>query len=78
MKLFFVVYEDGKVCISILHEPGEDRYNELVSQIVFDLEIVASLNYNRFCLLSSGNSRRTLETNFGSRINHHIGYIYAL
>lgn len=22
------VYEDGKVCISILHPPGEDRYNE--------------------------------------------------
>jgi ubiquitin-conjugating enzyme E2 G1 len=22
------VYEDGKVCISILHPPGEDRFNE--------------------------------------------------
>lgn len=22
------VYEDGRVCISILHPPGEDRYNE--------------------------------------------------
>ena len=26
------VYEDGKVCISILHPPGEDRFNELVSK----------------------------------------------
>jgi ubiquitin-protein ligase len=24
------VYEDGKVCISILHPPGEDRFNEQV------------------------------------------------
>ena len=23
-----VVYEDGKVCISILHSPGVDQYNE--------------------------------------------------
>lgn len=22
------MYEDGRVCISILHPPGEDRYNE--------------------------------------------------
>jgi ubiquitin-conjugating enzyme E2 G1 len=22
------VYDDGKVCISILHPPGEDRFNE--------------------------------------------------
>lgn len=26
-----LVYENGKVCISILHPPGEDRFNELVS-----------------------------------------------
>lgn len=25
------VYNDGKVCISILHPPGEDRFNEHVS-----------------------------------------------
>jgi len=25
------VYEDGTVCISILHPPGEDRFNELES-----------------------------------------------
>mmetsp|Transcript_29096 Transcript_29096/g.49103 ORF Transcript_29096/g.49103 Transcript_29096/m.49103 type:complete len:117 (+) Transcript_29096:302-652(+) len=24
----FLVYEDGKVCISILHPPGEDAFNE--------------------------------------------------
>lgn len=23
------VYEDGKVCISILHKPGTDRFNEM-------------------------------------------------
>ena len=27
----FSVYPDGKVCISILHPPGEDRFNELES-----------------------------------------------
>lgn len=27
------VYEDGKVCISILHPPGEDRFNERVSSL---------------------------------------------
>ena len=26
------VYEDGKVCISILHPPGEDRFNQQVSR----------------------------------------------
>lgn len=25
-----VVFEDGKVCISILHPPGEDAFNEAV------------------------------------------------
>jgi ubiquitin-conjugating enzyme E2 G1 len=25
----FTVYEDGKVCISILHPPGTDVFNEL-------------------------------------------------
>lgn len=32
------MYEDGKVCISILHPPGEDRFNEhvrLPSYIVY-------------------------------------------
>lgn len=23
------MYDDGRVCISILHSPGEDRFNEL-------------------------------------------------
>jgi ubiquitin-protein ligase len=27
----FSVYPDGKVCISILHPPGEDVHNELVT-----------------------------------------------
>jgi hypothetical protein len=27
-----LVYEDGKVCISILHPPGEDAFNEFVSE----------------------------------------------
>lgn len=26
--VFFSVYADGKVCISILHAPGEDVYNQ--------------------------------------------------
>lgn len=26
--LWTAVYPDGKVCISILHAPGEDRFNE--------------------------------------------------
>ena len=34
-----IVYEDGKVCISILHPPGEDKYNEQVS--LFTLVILA-------------------------------------
>jgi len=27
----FLVYEDGRVCISILHPPGEDEFNEMES-----------------------------------------------
>ena len=31
-KAFFTsVYPDGKVCISILHPPGEDKFNEFES-----------------------------------------------
>ena len=26
-SLFFIVYPDGKVCISILHPPGTDQFN---------------------------------------------------
>lgn len=30
--LFFIlVYDDGRVCISILHPPGVDTYNDKVS-----------------------------------------------
>lgn len=29
------MYENGKVCISILHPPGEDAFNELVSSILY-------------------------------------------
>lgn len=28
--LFHAVYEDGRVCISILHPPGEDQFNQQV------------------------------------------------
>lgn len=35
LRLCFAVYEDGKVCISILHPPGEDRFNEHVSVVLF-------------------------------------------
>lgn len=31
--LISVVYEDGKVCISILHPPGEDQFNQQESAI---------------------------------------------
>ena len=27
------VYPDGKVCISILHPPGEDKFNEMVRTV---------------------------------------------
>ena len=27
------IYEDGRVCISILHPPGHDRFNELVRSL---------------------------------------------
>lgn len=31
--IFTLVYENGKVCISILHPPGEDRFNEQESAV---------------------------------------------
>ena len=34
LMTWFEVYEDGKVCISILHPPGEDEFNEFVSYTV--------------------------------------------
>jgi hypothetical protein len=37
------VYPDGKVCISILHPPGEDQFNELVEQ---DLLLPSSSSLN--------------------------------
>ena len=28
------VFDDGRVCISILHPPGTDKFNELVSHLM--------------------------------------------
>lgn len=71
----YIVYENGKVCISILHPPGEDRFNELVC---FLWLVALSLSFIMRCSFISGICGRALETNTERGINHYIGYIDAL
>lgn len=33
-RIIRAVFDDGRVCISILHPPGTDKFNELVSNLL--------------------------------------------
>ncbi len=53
----FVVYLDGTVCISILHEPGEDQYGyEKANERWLPVHTVETIMLSVISMLSSPNS----------------------
>lgn len=53
---FFVVHKDGEVCISILHEPGEDKFGyERASERWLPIHTVESILMSVISMISDPN-----------------------
>ena len=54
--LFFLVHKDGEVCISILHEPGEDKFGyERASERWLPIHTVESILMSVISMISDPN-----------------------
>ena len=54
--LFFLVHQDGEVCISILHEPGEDKFGyERASERWLPVHTVESILMSVISMISDPN-----------------------